>query len=50
MKQKKLIPIGIRSTPPRKFRMAWHTCTACNGTGKQNGKECPVCHGSGEVY
>ena len=30
--------------------MAAHECTACKGTGKQNGKECPCCHGTGWVY
>ncbi len=24
-------------------------CEQCNGTGKVDGKECPVCHGSGSI-
>ena len=30
--------------------MAEHMCTACRGTGEQNGKPCPVCKGTGWVY
>ena len=30
--------------------MAEHVCSACDGTKKQNGKECPVCKGTGWVY
>lgn len=50
MKRVKLISIGNRDIPSRGLREAWHICSACKGTGVQNGEECPVCHGSGEVY